>query len=87
MDELVLFSGGPDSTILLIDLLKKKVPVMPQYNILTASIQSHTSLLLVIMIQLKDFLKETDLLNLRLTQLHLVFLNKHKMMESIHNRY
>ena len=31
MDELVLFSGGPDSTILLIDLLKKKVPVRVLY--------------------------------------------------------
>jgi len=31
VDELVLFSGGPDSTILLIDLLKKKVPVRVLY--------------------------------------------------------
>jgi|TARA_R100000388_G_C7230252_1_gene154226 hypothetical protein len=31
VDELVLFSGGTDSTILLIDLLKKKVPVRVLY--------------------------------------------------------
>jgi hypothetical protein len=41
MDELVLFSGGPDSTILLIDLLKKKVPVRVLYLELGWSVHQH----------------------------------------------